>query len=178
MFLAAVAWPNNGKMYYNTSNFEVQVDDKWIFLTEKDQSIYITQRENPPERSTRHKGHIKKVMFLAAVAEWPNNGKMYYNTSNFEVQVDDKWFFLTEKDQSIYITQRENPPERSTRHKGHIKKVMFLAAVARPKFHSTTRECIFDGKIGIWPFPTKERATRRSRHMEQGTWMTKNMVFI
>jgi hypothetical protein len=43
---------------------------------------------------------------------------------------DEKWFFLTEEQMHLWLTPDEPDPERATRHKGHIIKVMFLAAVA------------------------------------------------
>jgi hypothetical protein len=61
------------------------------------------------------------------------DGSMFYHSSDDEVHVDEKWFFLTEIDQGLYLTEAEEKgPDRSTRHKGHILKVMFLTAVARP----------------------------------------------
>ena len=61
---------------------------------------------------------------------------------------------------------------RSASHTGLISKVMFLCAVNRPRW-DTTRNALFDGKIGIWPFTTKEAARRSSRNSPRGTLMTK-----
>jgi hypothetical protein len=45
----------------------------------------------------------------------------------------------------------EAPPHtKSVQHKSHIMKVMFLCALARPRFNNTTRQW-FDGLIGIFP---------------------------
>jgi hypothetical protein len=98
---------------------------------------------------------------------------MSFLTSDDEVHVDEKWFFLTEIDQGLYLTEaKENAPERSTRHKGHILKVMFLTAVARPQFDDTG-DCIFDGKIVLWPFVTQQPAVRTSANRARGTMETK-----
>jgi hypothetical protein len=64
------------------------------------------------------------------------------------VHVDKTWFFLTEEQLNLYIVPGETVPVRSVGHKSHILKVMFLAAIARPRYNDTG-ECTFDGKIGI-----------------------------
>jgi hypothetical protein len=43
---------------------------------------------------------------------------------------------LTEFDQQIYLTINEEAVEQDTCHKGHIRKLMFLCAVRRPKFNA------------------------------------------
>lgn len=50
---------------------------------------------------------------------------------------------------------------------------MFLCAIARPRCDPTTGECIFDGKIGIWPFTERVQAQRSSVNRPAGTWETK-----
>jgi len=64
--------------------------------------------------------------------------------------------------------------QRKTRHKGHIIKVMFLAAVARPRFNEAG-ECVFDGKIGLWPFTKEVAAKKNSCNRPKGTLETKCM---
>jgi hypothetical protein len=92
-----------------------------------------------------------------------------------EIHVDEKWFFITEKALKVYLTPKEkeeNLPQRKVQNKNFITKVMFLAAVARPRFDDDGL-CIFDGKIGIWPFVEKVRAARRSTNRPAGTMITK-----
>ena len=90
-----------------------------------------------------------------------------------EIHVDEKWFFLTEKQQKIYLTEGETQgPERHTKHKNHITKVMFLTAVAKPRFDEAGN-CTFDGKIGMWPFVKRVAAQRTSNNRVRGTMETK-----
>lgn len=49
---------------------------------------------------------------------------------------------------------------------------MFLCVVARPRF-DTLRNTMFEGKIGIFPFITKEPAKRKSKNRPAGTLETK-----
>jgi len=53
-------------------------------------------------------------------------------------------------------------------------KVMFIAAVARPQYDSDGN-CVFDGKLGIWPLVHKEQAQRNSVNRQAGTWETKTV---
>jgi hypothetical protein len=89
--------------------------------------------------------------------------KNLYMTISLTVCTLMKSFFLTEENMRFYRTtdEQQEAPKRVCAHKLHILKVMFLAAVARPCFDDNG-QCIFDGKIGIWPFIEKVPAKRTS----------------
>jgi hypothetical protein len=62
--------------------------------------------------------------------------KMFYN----QVHVGEKWFYLVQDHSQYYLTANEAPPPMKTvQHKSHITKVMFLCALARPRYNNTTR---------------------------------------
>ena len=84
------------------------------------------------------------------------------------IHLDEKWFNLTEVNKSCYLTSDETNPMRTTRHKGHIPRVMFLAAVARPRWDSRYNKN-WDGKIGFWECVDMVEAQRSSRHHPRGT---------
>ena len=67
------------------------------------------------------------------------------------IHIDEKWFLHSRVTQRYYLLADEDEPYKHTQHKKFIPKAMFLAALARPII---TKEgvCLFDGKIGIWPF--------------------------
>jgi len=88
------------------------------------------------------------------------------------VHVDEKWFFVTQIKRRYYVYDDEEVAARSVQSKSHITKVMFLAAVARPRYDAH-RRCLFDGKIGVWPFVTREAAKRSSKNRARGTIETK-----
>ena len=87
------------------------------------------------------------------------------------VHIDEKWFFISEEILRCYIASDEPSPSRYTQNKGHILKVMFLCAVARPHYNQDGA-CIFDGKIGLWPFVESIAARRTSVNRVQGTMVT------
>ena len=91
-----------------------------------------------------------------------------------DVHVDEKWFYLSDSCTTFYLAKDEPEPERVGKRKTHMLKVMFLCAVARPRFNEAG-VCTFDGKLGIWPFIRKEPAKRSSRNRPAGTMETKNL---
>ncbi|KAG7337821.1 hypothetical protein IV203_012706 [Nitzschia inconspicua] len=77
--------------------------------------------------------------------------EMTFKSMYNEIHIDEKWFFLVRDGLRCIVTQDEPPPKAiSVSHKSHITKVMFLSALARPRFNHTTRQ-EFDGLIGIYP---------------------------
>jgi hypothetical protein len=100
------------------------------------------------------------------------NDKLFFDDYYNEVHVDEKWFYITEREQHLYITNNEVAPHRTVVNKQHIIKIMFLCAVARPRFDEAGN-CTFDGKIGMWPFVDRIPAARTSINRERGTLETK-----
>jgi hypothetical protein len=60
---------------------------------------------------------------------------------------------------------------RKVTQKNHIVKVMFLAATARARYDAEGN-CMFDGKIGMWPLVVQERAQHNLIHRPAGTPVT------
>ncbi|KAF0707394.1 hypothetical protein AaE_013625, partial [Aphanomyces astaci] len=106
------------------------------------------------------------LSFLSQSSKNPIFSNMY----NY-VHVDEKWFFFTTVKKRFYAYSDEVLPLRSLKSKRFITKVMFLAAVARPRydFH---KKSYFDGKLGIWPFIERVPAQRGSKHRPKGTIIT------
>ena len=77
------------------------------------------------------------------------------------VHVDEKWFFILEKQLDIYIVPGEELPNRTWQNKDHILKVMFLCALAQPCF-APNGDCLFDRKIGLFPIVESVVAQRMS----------------
>ncbi|KAF0710796.1 hypothetical protein AaE_012376 [Aphanomyces astaci] len=87
------------------------------------------------------------------------------------VHVDEKWFYLTKVKRRYYVYDDEEVAAHSVKSKHYITKVMFLAAVARPRYdhHSKT---FWDGKVGVWPFVQVSPALRGSKNRPKGTLVT------
>ena len=89
------------------------------------------------------------------------------------VHVDEKWFFLSRQRERYLLLPEEKNPKRCVKSKSHITKVMFLCAVARPRFN-TSANSWWDGKLGIWPIGGWEPAQRASKNRPRGTLAWKN----
>ncbi|KAM3198807.1 hypothetical protein P3L10_034446 [Capsicum annuum] len=72
-----------------------------------------------------------------------------------------KWFFLSKKVERYYLLPGEHEPDpyRSYKSKNFIPKVMFMAAVARPRFDENGIE-LFSGKIGTMETKTIQSVTK------------------
>nr|XP_027118630.1 uncharacterized protein LOC113735852 [Coffea arabica] len=93
------------------------------------------------------------------------------------VHVDEKWFYMTKESERYYLHLEEEQPLRTCKSKKFIAKVMFLVAIARPRFDcSYYRE--FDGKIGIFPFVLKEPAKRNSKNRIADALETKSILSV
>ena len=84
------------------------------------------------------------------------------------VHIDEKWFDMLKETETYYLTPSEARPHRTTQSKRFIGRVMFLCAVARPRY-DYRKKAFFDGKIGMWPFVEKIKAQRSSKNRKAGT---------
>ncbi|XP_042063220.1 uncharacterized protein LOC121807090 [Salvia splendens] len=107
--------------------------------------------------------HVQPVVF---------NGMLKYHTMHNVVHIDERWFFMTKATDRYYLLPDEEEPYRAIKSKRFITKVMFMCVVCRPHI-AENGEVIFDGKIGIFPFTTKEPAKRGSKNRPRGTLETK-----
>ncbi|WOG82535.1 hypothetical protein DCAR_0101700 [Daucus carota subsp. sativus] len=93
------------------------------------------------------------------------------------IHIDEKWFNMTRKNEKYYLLPNEEDPYRICKSKNFVTKVMFLAAIARPRFDVEGKE-IFSGKIGLFSFFTKLPAKRSSVNRATGTMETKVMTSV
>lgn len=122
--------------------------------------------------------------YLHCIRHVGNDGS--YEPMNHIIHVDEKWFYMTNVNCKYYLAHDEEDPYRTTRHKGYIEKVMFLAAVGCPHYYYPENEheraglrqngqpLFFDGKIGMWPIGRMVPAVRSSRYRERGTLVWEN----
>ncbi|KAG6945893.1 hypothetical protein JG688_00016321 [Phytophthora aleatoria] len=73
---------------------------------------------------------------------------------------------------AFYLTANDAAPYTSSPKTKYIGKVIFLAAVARPRYDSR-RKRHFYGKIGKWPIVEQTVALRNSVNRPKGTVVTK-----
>ena len=84
---------------------------------------------------------------------------------------------MTNINKNYCLVPDETAPHRTCKSKRYVTKVMFMCAVARPRWDiHAKRE--FDGKIGIWPFIYQKAAKRASKNRPAGTMETKCITSI
>ena len=79
------------------------------------------------------------------------------------VDIDEKWFYLSQKVTSFILVPGEVPPLRLCKHKNHIEKAMCLTAMACPHQDPVTGVW-WKGKIGTWFFVRQAPAKRSSKN--------------
>ena len=89
------------------------------------------------------------------------------------IHIDKKWFYLTKDGQRFIIAADEDEPYRHVQHKSFLMKIMFICAVARPRY-DTNKNAWFDGKIGIWPIRKWELAKWSLKKRAKGMPLWKN----
>jgi len=72
--------------------------------------------------------------------------------------IDEKWFYLHQKNERYYLLPEEDLPHRTCKNKNYIPRLMFLCVCARPRFRDEV--CTFDGRIGCFPLVHYEPAMR------------------
>ncbi|XP_057770702.1 uncharacterized protein LOC130990491 [Salvia miltiorrhiza] len=93
------------------------------------------------------------------------------------VFIDEKWFNMTKRTENYYLSRVEDDPLRTCKSTNFIGKVMFSAAMTRPRMDENGN-CIFDGKIGCFPLVTHVVAQRSSANRAAGTLEIKPITSI
>ena len=102
---------------------KVKTKEKCVIIPHRNAIKPVLTEKNKYERMRYAVEHTFEV-----------DGIIYYDDYDDTVFIDEKWFFISEKDLLMYLTEDEEPPERFCKHKNHILKVMFICAVARPRY--------------------------------------------
>ncbi|XP_021837498.2 uncharacterized protein [Spinacia oleracea] len=133
----------------------------------------VRAHTNPLHPGLQDPNMLQRVKWVLDLLEGdnPQTKRQYQPMFDF-VHIDEKWYYLSKKTQRVYLGKHERAKYRSGKSSKFIPKVMFTAAVARPRFNAQN-ECIFDGKLGIFPFTYQEAAKRNSKNREKGTMVTK-----
>ncbi|XP_071053291.1 uncharacterized protein [Onthophagus taurus] len=87
------------------------------------------------------------------------------------VHIDEKWFYITKTKTNCYFLPEEETPHRTCKSKRFLTKVMFLAAMARPRYNYN-KKSEFNGKIGLWRIVTQKPAKQNSKNRVRGTLVT------
>ncbi|KAF0682515.1 Aste57867_25371 [Aphanomyces stellatus] len=129
------------------------------------ETILIRHKQKNPAFKAKS-GYLKPLLTTSNQHE-----RIRWAMSFLRPRQDGSHFFVKRK---FYGYDDEVLALRAAKSKRFLTKVMFLAAVARPRY-DVNRKRIFDGKIGIWPFVEKSPAKRKSKNRAKGTLVTKSV---
>ena len=127
------------------------------------------------------KNSIKPILMPKIKLDHVNYCHSFVQDNSFvnmldRVDIDEKWFYLSQKVTSFILVPGEVPPLRLCKHKNHIEKAMYLTAMARPHQDPVTGVLWNgNGKIGTWFFVEQVPAKRTSKNQAARTLETKSV---
>ena len=126
----------------------------------------LKHQKNKMKPKLNDANKLERVHFC--LAEGGDNG--LYSDMEDRIHIDEKWFYLTKVSSGFYAVEGEEDGQlrRGSTNKTTMPKLMFLAAIARPR-HAASRNRFFDGKIGLWPLSRQVPAVRSSINRPRGT---------
>ncbi|XP_049394793.1 uncharacterized protein LOC125859114 [Solanum stenotomum] len=161
---------DNGTPLDVSSKLVGRVGRKWV-------EVDINQVKETP---LCHRTNIRSLAFAmnmtkSTVFRRIKDGTIRTHTNSIKPQLTEQ----NKKSERYYLLpeEHETDPYRSCKSKNFIPKVMFMAAVARPRFDENGIE-LFSGKIGIFPFVVKEPTKRNSKNRTAGTLETKLIISV
>lgn len=134
---------------------------------------HIFRHSNPVHPLLTEENKIERLRHaLSHVSLNPRTDQYNFHRMYNYIHLDEKWFNVYEENQRYYMVPNEKIPHRKVKSKRFIEKVMFLCAVARPRYDYKKKR-VFDGKIGVWPFVKQATAQRNLKRRPAGTVETK-----
>ena len=121
---------------------------------------------------------INRLEFLIGKVQYRGNGLYSFIDETNTIHVDEKWFYVCKNKNKVRkIAGDDNPEASTTRHKSHIEKIMFAAAIACPRWVTKEdgSEFFFDGKIGVFAFVEYRAAQRASALRPAGTLIMESL---
>jgi hypothetical protein len=149
----------------------VDIPKTTLWERKKEGAVRVHSSTTKPVLTDANKAH--RVEFCMAHIGLLNHRYTFHDMLD-TVHIDEKWFYVSQPTVKAYLAPDEEEPHRAAKSKQFITKVMFLCAVARPRW-DTRANRYFDGKLGIWPFVEKVPAQRASRNRARGTLITKSI---
>ena len=133
----------------------------------------IKRVTNTVKPALTEKHMLNRVKFCLSMLDETTtaSGKPWFINMHRIVHIDEKFFNMSKVNRNYYLLPDEEQPTRTSTNKNSIGKVMFLTAVARPRFDSAGNET-FSGNIGCWPFVQEVPAARKSDNRPKGTLET------
>ncbi|KAE8775203.1 hypothetical protein D1007_52324 [Hordeum vulgare] len=121
-----------------------------------------------PTLKPENKSRRLKICISMLDELWISTSRPLFKPMTNIVHIDEKWYDMTRAKNTYYLLPGEPPPVRTVPNTNSIGKVMFLTAVAKPRYNDDG-EVTFNGKIGTWAFVEETEAVRKSQNRAKGT---------
>ena len=166
--------PLNKRSTIRSLAWQLKVNPSTLYTKYQANQIRRHTSSLNPALTEKHKK--TRVQFCLGMVDetTTRNGDHLFNDMHRILHVDEKWFYMTQDNKNYYLLPDEPDPIRAI-PKNCIGKVMFIAAVARPR-NDSEGNMTCDGKIGIWPFVKEVPAQRRSDNKPKGTLEIKPII--
>nr|ABF93607.1 transposon protein, putative, Mariner sub-class [Oryza sativa Japonica Group] len=146
---------------------QLGVSTSKVYRMKKEGAIKRVSSSLDPHLTDQHKiDRLKWCIEMLDPRSVPHN--LVFKPLFDFIFIDEKWFNITRKTVRYYVAPTASRRIRTIQNKNFIPKIMILTALARPRFDSNGK-CIFDGKIGCFPFVTYTAAKRSSVNRPAGT---------
>lgn len=125
---------------------------------------------NTVKPTLKPENKVRRLKFCISMLDelWISTSRPLFKPMTNIVHIDEKWYDMTRAKNTYYLLPGEPPPVRTVPNTNSIGKVMFLTAVAKPRYNDDG-EVTFNGKIGTWAFVEETEAVRKSQNTAKGT---------
>lgn len=125
----------------------------------------IRRHSNSIKPLLTEENRVARLKFCLSMMETPSTFGNMYDV----VHVDEKWFYMTKASKRFYLAEGESEPLRSCKSKRFIEKVMFLAAVARPRY-DPNKKTMFPGKMESGLLSRRSQQNETVKTGRLGSW--------
>ena len=160
------------KPFNDRYEIEPRIHTTTIFRWFKKLEVVETMSYIKPQLQDKHV--IRRLDFILNKLEPTGHGIFRIKDQSRHIHIDEKWFFAVREHKKIKLLPGQKMHHETTRHKSHILKVMFIAAIGMPQ---TMPDGInfFDGKIGLFPVVAHTVAKRKSKNRDAGADVVENV---
>jgi len=116
---------------------------------------------------------LKRLNFVLMKTEALNPEHRKFKNQNNHIHIDEKWFYVQRTRRKLKILPGQSFKAQDTRHKSHIRKVMFIAVIGKPHMVDGV---FWDGKIGMFPVIAMGVAKKNSANRPAGTPVIENLT--
>ncbi|KAE8781434.1 hypothetical protein D1007_45294 [Hordeum vulgare] len=125
---------------------------------------------NTVKPTLKPENKVRRLEFCISMLDelWISTSRPLFKPMTNIVHIDGKWYDMKRAKNTYYLLPGEPPPVRTVPNTNSIGKIVFLTAVAKPRYNDDG-EVTFNGKIGTWAFVEETEAVRKSQNRAKGT---------